>query len=136
MTKSSNLRMVWAMALGIVLAITPGRANIPPNAIHPSLDIKTIPIPDMYRTMGIGFLSDGRMVLLTTNIIGGGEMPNPDPDACVFLISGTKDFNNITVTKIASNFRQPSGVNVVNDKIYVADRDAFYSINQNSAVAD
>src|SRR4051812_13835451 len=73
-----------------LLAPTSASANILETAIHPAFDIKQIPLPDMYRTMGIGFLSDGRMVLVTTGIMGGGEVPKADANSCVFLVSGVK----------------------------------------------
>ncbi len=119
--------MLWsaAAAFGVI-----------PTTVHPAYDIKELGLPDKYRTMGVDFLSDGRMVMVTTGIMGGGEVPAPDANSCVFIVSGVVGGGNIQVTKIASDFRQPSGVNVVNDKIYVTDRDAFYSIPSNTATAD
>jgi hypothetical protein len=77
------------------------------------------------------------MVILTTEIIGSGEVPNPNPNSCVFLIRGvTGGGGPVQADKIACGFRQPSGVSVVDDKIYVSDRDAFYSIPDNTAPAD
>lgn len=116
-----------------------GTAAIPANAVHPAFDIQAIPLPDMYRNMGIGFLSDGRMVILTSGSIGGGGggLPaNPDPNSCVFIVEGATDSKNVRMTLIANNFKDPSGLNIVNDKIYVSDRDAFYSIAQNSSTAN
>jgi len=126
--------MVMAGLVG-GLAQMPAWAILAQDAIHPAFDITQVPLVSKYRTMGMAFLSDGRMVLLTTNKIGGGEIPDPDPESAVFLISDL-DKANPTSVKIANMFRQPSGVNVVNDKIYVSDRDAFYSINSNANVTD
>ncbi|MDB5049063.1 MAG: hypothetical protein JWO30_2134 [Fibrobacteres bacterium] len=125
-----------AFSMMCALSARPAAAALPANGVHPAFDIREVALPDKYRTMGVAFLSDGRMVLLTTGIMGGGEVPNPDPNSCVFLVTGATGTGAIQVAKIASDFRQPSGVNVVNDKIYVSDRDAFYSIPNNSAVAD
>ena len=114
--------------LGLALCAIPAAATLGANAINPAYDIKELALPEKYRTMGIDFLADGRMVLLTTGTMGGGEVPNPDANSCVFLINGATGTGSIQVTKIASNFRQPSGVNVVDGKIYVTDRDGFYSV--------
>ncbi|MDB5104399.1 MAG: hypothetical protein JWP91_2088 [Fibrobacteres bacterium] len=128
---------VKAIAIGMgVLAWMTAPAFSIPTTVHPAFDIKELGLPDKYRTMGIDFLSDGRMVLVTTGTMGGGEVPNPDPNSCVFIVSGATGTGTIQVSKIASDFRQPSGVNVVNDKIYVSDRDAFYSIPSNAATGD
>lgn len=128
--------LILAAIVGALMAAPPCSAHLADNAMHPAFDIQEIPMPDMYRNMGIGFLSDGRMVILTTGTIGSGEIPNPDPNSCVFIVEGAAGSKNIQVTKVASDFRQPSGLNIVNDKIYVSDRDAFYSIPMNSGAVD
>ncbi len=129
-------RLIQFAAAVLCAAVLPAGATLGANAVNPAYDIKEVGLPDKYMTMGIDFLSDGRMVLLTTGNEGGGEVPNPDPNSCVFIVGGVTNAGTIQMTKIASNFRQPSGVNVVNDKIYVADRDAWYSIPVNTAPAN
>jgi hypothetical protein len=126
--------MVMAGLVGS-LGQFPVRAGLGMDAIHPAFDIAQVPLTAKYKAMGMAFLSDGRMVLLTTNNIGGGEIPSPDPDAAVYILSGVGTASP-TAVKIASMFKQPSGVNVVDDKIYVSDRDAFYSIPSNANVPD
>ena len=51
----------------LLASLSPGKASaaLPDNGIHPAFDIKEVPLPDKYRTMGIDFLSDGRMVIAT-----------------------------------------------------------------------
>jgi hypothetical protein len=127
----------WMMMAGLVggLVGKPVHAILGMDAIHPAFEITAVPLALKYRTMGMAFLSDGRMVLLTTTKIGGGETPDPDPDAAVYLVSGANT-PAPQVAKIANMFKQPSGVTVVNDRIYVSDRDAFYSIPSNADVTD
>jgi hypothetical protein len=85
---------------------------------------------------GFDWMSDGRMVLLTNDYIGHDQKPAARPRAKVSIItnpSGTSP----TVTTIASHFKQPGGVTVVNDKIWVPDMDTVYVIpNNNPAPAD
>src|SRR6185503_10260731 len=59
---------------------------------------------------------------------GGGSIPGPSAEAGVFLVANPTSASP-TMKQIASMFRQPSGAVVVNDVIYVSDRDAFYKIN-------
>jgi hypothetical protein len=127
--------LVPVLVSGMAAFLRPASALLP-SAVHPAFDQKEIGLPNKYHTMGIAFLSDGRMVIVTSGIIGGGEVPEPDANSCVFIISGVTGNGSVQAAKIASGFRQPSGVNVVNDKIYVSDRDAFYSIPSNNTPSD
>lgn len=130
-------RGAWLALAGLVggLAGRPALATLPMDGKHPAFDIVPVPLTAKYKTMGLAFLSDGRMVVLTTGKIGGGEIPDPDPEAAVYIVSG-QGTQSPQAVKIAANFLQPSGVNVVADKIYVSDRDAFYSIPSNDKPAD
>lgn len=130
MTTFRALRVAGLRSLlSFVSAAVPASAILGPNAVNPAYEIKTLALPEMYRTMGIDFLADGRMVLLTTGTMGGGEVPNVDPNSCVYLVGNHAGSGTPTASKISCNFRQPSGVNVVEGKIYVTDRDGFYSVN-------
>ncbi len=84
---------------------------------------------------GIDWLSDGRMVLLTNDwSTSHGTMPAPGanrPGTKVTLVSGLNG-GTITSKDIATNFKNPTGVVVVNDRIYVADQDSFYVIPDNT----
>lgn len=130
-------RGAWMAFTGLlgVLAGRPALATLPMDAVHPAFEISAVPLTAKFKTMGLAFLSDGSMVVLTTGKIGGGEVPDPDAEAAVYIVSG-QGGSSPQATRIASNFLQPSGVNVVNDKIYVTDRDAFWSITSNAKPAD
>lgn len=118
------------MIRGLAMSLAMGAAwGAPPATVHPLYDLKVVPLPELYRTMGIGFLGDGRMILAVTDFKGGGEVPAPRAGSKVLAVSGLDgDMKNVRVKEIANNFRQPSGLTVADGKIYVADRDAFYHI--------
>jgi hypothetical protein len=121
----------------ILFAASMAAAGIP-DAMHPDFDLKEVPLPAKYKTMGLGFLSDGRMVLATTEQIGGGEVPAADPVNKLFVVTnpGASDAASIRIKEVANNWKQMVGVTIVDDKIYVSDRDGFYRIQdiQSSAL--
>jgi hypothetical protein len=80
---------------------------------------------------GMDWLSDGRMVLLTTDRVGHGPKSAARARSKVSLVAGYPD-GPLTVTTIATNFKQPTGLAVVNDKIWVTDMDSVYTIPNNS----
>ena len=85
---------------------------------------------------GMDWLSDGRMVLLTSDYQQHGQMPYPGrPRSKVTLLSGLSG-GTVTATDIATHFKLPTGVTVVNDRIYVADMDSVYVVPSNTAPAD
>ncbi len=101
-----------------------------PDSVHPDFDMQEVPLPDHYKTMGIGFLSDGRMVLAATDFVCCGEAPVASPLNKIFLITnpGSSNAADIKVKEIANTWRQFSGVTIVDDKIYISDRDGFYKL--------
>ncbi|MDB5050088.1 MAG: large, multifunctional secreted protein [Fibrobacteres bacterium] len=101
-----------------------------PDAMHPDFDMKEVPLADKYKAMGMGFLSDGRMVLATTEVIGGGEVPPASAANKLYVISnmGGATAADIKMKEVANNWKQMVGVTIVDDKIYVSDRDGFYKI--------
>ncbi len=102
----------------------------PQDTKHPSLIIETIPMPATYMNMGVTFLSDGRLVVATTGERGGGGILPPNANSLLMIVSGlTGDMSGLSVKKVADMWRQPAGVVVANDKVYLSDRDAFYQIN-------
>lgn len=85
---------------------------------------------------GFDWLSDGRMVLLTNDYLGHDQKPASRPAAKVSIITNPGS-GAATVQTIASHFKQPGGIKVVNDKIWVSDMDSVYVIpNNNPAPAD
>lgn len=88
----------------------PGHGS-PVSGLHPSTDLFQAR-PDDFKPMvgGIDFLSDGRMVIC-----------NWEGDGPVYLIENWDAVNiaDIKVKKIASGLAEPLGIKVVNDEIYV-----------------
>lgn len=127
-----------AFSLALGLGITAAFSAIP-EAAHPDVDLTLVPLPAKYKTMGMAFLKDGRMVLATTDFIGGGEMPAAKSDKHkLLLITGAtqSDPAKVVVEEIANTWWQMAGIVVANDKLYVSDRDGFYEITQLSKPAD
>lgn len=81
------------------------------EGVHPSYRAVRIR-PERFRPRvgGIDWLSDGRMVLVTW-----------DPDGSVFLLENTTDetADSVTVMRIAAGLAEPLGVRVVDDRIFV-----------------
>jgi hypothetical protein len=128
-------RAATLLASGLSLALllpfaARGQGPWPQDAKNPSLIIEPIPMPALYMHMGLGFLSDGRMVVATTEIeTVNGEIPPAKPGSMIMIVDGvTGDMSKLTVKKVADMWKQPSGVTIVNDKIYVTERDGFYQI--------
>ncbi|MFT4666861.1 MAG: cytochrome c [Gammaproteobacteria bacterium] len=79
--------------------------------VHPSYDLSQArPNDFLPKVGGMDFLSDGRMVVSTW-----------DPAGSVFILDGVQsgDPEKITVKTIAKGFAEPLGVKVVDDEIYV-----------------
>jgi len=84
---------------------------VPVEDVHPSFDVYQAKPSDFKpKVGGLDFMSDGRVVISTWD----GKGP-------VYLISNptAKDPEDIQVKEIASGFAEPLGVKVVNDIIYV-----------------
>ncbi len=85
--------------------------QVPVEEVHPSFDVFQAKPKDFKpKVGGLDFMSDGRVVISTW-----------DPKGPVYLISNTTAENpeDIVVKEIASGFAEPLGVKVVNDVIYV-----------------
>jgi hypothetical protein len=133
------LTLSSALLLG---AIGAHAQDFPENQPNPRVVLTNVPSTD-FGNMGMGFLSDGRMVLLSNGTIaltsqsdlGGGDIQNPTAtrDFAVYLISGLSAkgaLTSVTATKILDQLTgPPPGIVVVNDTVYVMDRTAFYRIN-------
>jgi hypothetical protein len=113
------------------LSFSPPRVNAAiADSVHPDFEIAEIKLPALYKTMGLGFLSNGTMVLATTETIGMGEIPKEDPLHQIFLITGASTTAlPKSMIEIANSWKQIAGITVVDDKIFVSDRDGFYAIN-------
>lgn len=138
MTRSS-LKFAAALLLGTVGAMA---QDFPTGSPNPRVVMTNVP-NTAFGHMGLDFLSDGRMVLLSNGSValggeselGGGDIQTPSTtrDFSVWLVSGvsaTGSLSNVTAVKILDQLTgPPPGVVVVNDTIYVMDRTAFYRIN-------
>ncbi len=85
--------------------------TIPLKKVHPSYDLSQAR-PEVFtpKVGGIDFLSDGRMVVSTWDAAGS-----------VFLLSNldAENPNDIEVKTIAKGFAEPLGLKVVEDEIYI-----------------
>ncbi len=108
------------------------RAGIP-DAVHPDYTLKEVPFPVKYKNMGLNFMKDGRMVLSVVDDIGEGWVPKaPTVGTKVMMVTGydQDDPTKLQIEEISNTFLQLAGATIANDKLYVADRDAFYEIPQ------
>jgi hypothetical protein len=107
------------------------------DSVHPDFELREVRMPATYKTMGMAFLKDGTLVLATTDAIGGGEVPVPDPKHKIYLVRGAStDSLPGLVREISNGWEQIAGIAVVDDRIYVSDRDGFYEILDNDTPAD
>ncbi|RMF32386.1 MAG: DUF1080 domain-containing protein [Bacteroidetes bacterium] len=88
----------------------PGDA-FPLQEVHPAFTLhQARPDDFLPKVGGMDFLSDGRLVVSTWDAIGG-----------VYILDGVQsgDPSKMTVKKIAEGFAEPLGLKVVDDEIYV-----------------
>jgi len=117
-------------------ALSPAGAAIP-DAVHPDFELKELRMPAAFKTMGLGFLEDGTLVLATTEAIGGGEIPAPDTEHRIYLVKGfSTDTLPVSMVDVADNWRQVAGITVVDDQIFVSDRDGFYRLSSLTSPGD
>ena len=94
------------------------------QGVHPSYDLSTIRKHDFQpRVGGLAFLSKNRLLVTTWDSIGA-----------VYLLDGveTGDTNKITVKRIASGLAEPLGIEVVDGKIFVLQKQELtYLIDRN-----
>lgn len=135
-----------ALALAVLSATAIAQHPVPPSSVNARYEMSQwTPIPlgscngegaGCTTLYGFDWLSDGRMVMLTNDYLGHDQKPASRPRAKVSIITNPGS-NAATVQTIASHFKQPGGIKVVNDKIWVADMDTVYVIpNNNPAPAD
>lgn len=89
---------------------TPGHGR-PLTAVHPSYDLRTARPPDFKpRVGGMDWLPDGRLILCCWEPLGG-----------VYILDGVTGENPrpITVKRIASGLAEPLGLQVVDGRIFV-----------------
>jgi cytochrome c len=100
----------------------PGYRN-PLNTVHPSFTLSQAR-PDDFHPMvgGMDFLSDGRMVVSTWEASGA-----------VYIIDGvsTGDPSKMAVKKIAEGLAEPLGLKVVDDEIYIMQKQEMTQLIDN-----
>ena len=138
---SLGFSSVLSLAMSIIMLMGVGLEAVDAaitDVVHPAYELSEIAMPEQWRTMGMGFLSDGRLVLGTAQVVPPyGDVPAASPLARLIVISGvTGPAAGIQVKEIANNWMQITGVTIVHDTIYVADRDAQYRILVNETPAD
>jgi hypothetical protein len=121
-------------AAALVIAFSSVRAA--PESMHPDFELKEVPLAVRYKTMGMGFLGDGRMAIATTEFMGLGDLPDSlRTDSKVLIISDPGGASP-QAKEISNSWLQLSGLLVVDDTVYVSDRDGFYQIPDNGEPAD
>jgi hypothetical protein len=146
MSGEVRLKFSNSITLGLIgafAASVSAQHAVPPKRVSGTYDMTTwTPVPigtcsgsgaGCTNVMGFDWLSDGRMVLFTTDYIGQDTKPGNRPRAKVSIVS-TPVGPGATVTTIASHFKQPAGIKVVNDKIWVPDMDTMYVVTTNTPV--
>ena len=144
--KTENFGAAAALCLAALAALaglaTTAQAQhpVPPTTVSGTYDQTNwtpIPIESCFGTgngctsvNGFDWLSDGRMVILTTDYLGQDRKPNNRERSMVSIITNPGS-NDATVQTIATHFKQPAGVTVVNDQIWVGDMDTVYTIPDN-----
>jgi hypothetical protein len=131
--------------VAVSMAFVCSQASKPTNTTNPLYTQTVVSLPNMtvgscsgnntgcIGVTGIDWLSDGRMVLLTTDFEGGGETPTTGrTQSRVTLVSGLLNGGTVATQAISTNFKFPVGVTVVNDRIYVSDKDSFYVVPDNT----
>lgn len=126
---------VRSAIFAVITAFAPIHGETPDSTVHPDFHLKELQMPSRYKTMGLAFLGDGTLVLAATEEIAEkiamGEVPKPDPKNKVFLVKGiSTDTLPVRIREVAHSWKQVTGVTVVEDRIFVADRDGFYEVLQ------
>jgi hypothetical protein len=131
-----------ATMLLLLAAIGANAQNFPATA-NPKIVTTAVPNTSFSPSMGLAFLSDGRMIFLGASVntvqppgsgaMGQGYITPADGTNALYIVSGlsaTGSLTGATATKILDQLTgPPPGVVVVNDTVYVQDRTAFYRVN-------
>ncbi len=114
---------LWSFfGLGLAPICILGQAML--TAPHPSWDLHNMRPPNfLLRNGGLDFLSDGRLVASDW----GSDMTVTGK---VYIISGMggKDSSGVTYKVFAQSLKEPLGLKVVNDTIYVMCKDGLYML--------
>lgn len=99
------------------------------ETVNPNYDLTNLRPPGFEpHVSGMDFLPDGRMVITTTgDVSAGGWVPNPESGEVFVLshVTGTTSSSQVLYTKVAGGLRNPMGIQIVDDKWYVSERDGL-----------
>ena len=96
------------------------------DSVNPDYDLVDIrPAGFQPKVSGLAFNEDDELVVLTTgSVSAGGWVPNPAPGE-VFLVEGATEADgpeDVVVTKIATGLKNPMGIDIIGDEIFVSER--------------
>jgi len=84
------------------------------------------------KVSGLAFTADDELLVTTTgSVSAGGWVPDAEPGE-VFLLDGVVDATgpqDVTATKIATDLLNPMGIDVIDDLVYVSERDQLTELS-------
>ncbi|AEG45430.1 family 16 glycoside hydrolase [Isoptericola variabilis] len=97
------------------------------DAVHPGYTLTDLR-PEGFEPMvsGMDWTEDGRLVVATSGSVSpGGWVQNPEPGEIFVLdqVTGETSADQVTATKLATDLFNPMGVAVIDDSIFVTERD-------------
>ncbi len=104
-----DIRQTQSAPMVVKKDVDPGNGS-PLTNVHPSFDLAQARPPDFHpKVGGLDFLPDGRLVVTTWDSLGS-----------VYLLDGVeKGGSSVKAKRIASGLAEPLGVKVVDNEIYV-----------------
>ena len=110
------------------------------EAVNPNYTLTDIrPTAFQPKVSGMDFLPDGRMVLTTTgDVSAGGWVPNPESGEVYVLdkVTGTTTKEQVTYTKVAGALKNPMGIQVIDGRWYVSEREGLTELLPDGDDAD
>ena len=110
------------------------------DTVNPNYTLTDIrPTAFQPKVSGMDFLPDGRMVLTTTgDVSSGGWVPNPESGEVYVLdkVTGTTTKEQVTYTKVAGALKNPMGIQVVDGRWYVSEREGLTELLPDGDDAD
>lgn len=126
-SKTTTLFFIFLGLLTVCIhAQSPGD-RLPLNKVHPGYTLSSL-MPTGFQpgVSGLDFLSNGKLVVSTW----GGDhnhLTPPTKNGDVYILDHVdqEDPSKVTVTKFASGLQEPLGLKVLNDTIYITERQAL-----------
>ena len=103
--------------------------GLPLDAVHPGYDLTDLR-PEDFEPMvsSMDWTADGDLVVATSGSVSpGGWVEDPEPGELFVLdqVTGDTSAEEVTATRIATDLFNPMGVAVIDDSIFVTERDAL-----------